>query len=549
MFSLREYVRFSSLDQNLELNPFKTQQTYLCKLCWTATLYPSIPLEKLFPFVEYLQNQTSIHPTIAKNKAYQHFNSVYSQCAQNVNNYVKHVNTFPNCLSLLESSLTLSHRSQRIIQVSSVQLNIAADNLIANELFFYASDLLNFHVIHNSTLILFHGVRRVQVLHSLVSFIENSMSFSKDKILILPYSTKAKSSQTLLALPVEFAPVIRHYLFCDWVSDSSSIRKNPLLVAPFICANFNLTDVSTFATVKTLLRWFCVSRSQYRGILTPNEPGFGLYRYLPHILKIFAVRRELSKYHTRNFISTNTKKIDNTVPGFLRGLKSFLQLKQEHFIDFKSLKHIHTYLHSHAIIQRVFPQVWDIVNHAVYKSKKTKISLNDEFVLEGLSYPSYMFLYAMMLHKIVPKKIKQMIWTHTYTNTPIILPSKLKGIEHLQRSATLYKNYNKYILPETSSKPQRNEFLQLLLCLEYRSYLNPSKLSFKISNIPSVKMDKRATNFPIMTVAKEKVTGKKNLVYSNFSWVVRNIECSSLFLSRRDFLVDQFFYMQLYNSI
>ena len=140
-----------------------------------------------------------------------------------------------------------------------------------------------------------------------------------------------------------------------------------------------------------------------------------------------------------------------------------------------------------------------------------------------------------------------MIWTHTYTNTPIVLPSKLKGIEHLQRSAALYKNYNKYITPKSSSKPQRNEFLQLLLCLEYRSYLNPSKLSFKISNIPSVKIHKSASNFPIMT--KEKVSHNHEYVYSDDAWIIRNIERRHLFVSKRDYLIDCFLTFQLYNSI
>jgi hypothetical protein len=165
-----------------------------------------------------------------------------------------------------------------------------------------------------------------------------------------------------------------------------------------------------------------------------------------------------------------------------------------------------------------------------------------------------MFLYAMMLHKNVPKKIKQMIWLNTYTTTPMILPSKLKGIEQMQRHQLLYKSYDKFVQYDKNCEEfgPMKEMLQLMVCLEYRSYMNPSKISFKVSNIPSIKLSKKPSGFPI--VAKDKVkttqeTDKKNYVYSTNAWVIRNIEYPPFFAFKRDFLLDELLFHNLMNTI
>ena len=191
----------------------------------------------------------------------------------------------------------------------------------------------------------------------------------------------------------------------------------------------------------------------------------------------------------------------------------------------------------------------------MYKSKrKAKISLNDNFLLNGQSLPSYMFLYGMMLHKNVPKKIKQMIWLNIFTTTPMVLPSKLKGIEQMQRHATLYKHYNKFVQYNKESDDFKNnqEFLQLMVCLEYRSYMNPSKISFKVSTIPSLKFKKVPSAFPI--VARDKIKSsqeldKKNYVYTNNCWVIRNIEVPDIFHFKRDFLLDEIMFYKLFKTL
>lgn len=559
MFSLKEYISFDGFDTDHIFPDTTIQEDHtLMAMFWTPIVCPNIPLEKIYPFVLNKINGATIEPSIIKDNKYEYFYSVYKRIIDDVSNLILSIKTLPRsiCIDIFRTTLDkCGQKNQRLIHFTTAKLKTALRHLKANDLFVYASELQKFSTGRSVKILVFSHILRIQLLNSMLSFIEQADHMSKEDFLILPYSVKSKQRQNILVIEESVLPQIQHYIFCDWVSDSSSNRKNTLLLSPFLVSNFALNDLTIFSTIKTLLRWFCVSRSQYRGILRPNEAGFSMYKYLPTMLSCFSIRRELSKYHTRKLVSTTSKKIDNNTPNFLRGLKSFLQLKNEHYTDFKTIQTIHNFLHSRQTMQAVFPQVWDITNYILYKTKRRqKISLNDMFVLDGKSLPSYMFLYGMLLHKSVPKKMKQTIWLNIYTTTPMVLPSKLKGIEQMQRHATLYKNYDKFVQYSRDTKEFKSnqEFLQLMVCLEYRSYMNPSKISFKVSNIPSIKLKKKPTSFPI--VAKDKIKSsqdleKKNYMFTSNSWVVRNIDIPEYFSFKRDFLLDEILFYKLFKSM
>jgi len=558
MFSLKEYIAFVGFGTDHYPNAVIKEDTTLMAMFWTPIVCPTIPLEKLYPFVLNRINNATINPDIQEDAKFKHFHPVYKTIIQDISDFILSVRKLPQsiCINMLQTTLEkCGQRNQRLVHFTIAKLKTALHHLKCNDLFVYASELLQFSTGRSVKVLVFSNILRIQLLQSLVSFIEQASHISKKDFLILPYSVKSKQRQTILVIEERNLPQLQHYIFCDWVSDSSSNRKNGLLLSPFLVSNFSLNDLTIFSTIKTLLRWFCVSRSQYRGILRPEDAGFCMYQFLPLMLSCFSIRRELSKYHTRKLVSTASKKIDNNTPNFLRGLKSFLQLKNEHYTDFKTIQTLHTFLHSKQTMQTIFPQVWDITNHILFKTKRRqRISLNDMFVLNGKSLPSFMFLYGMMLHKNVPKKLKQMIWLNIYTTTPMVLPSKLKGIEQMQRHSLLYKNYDKYVQygKDTEDFKSNQEFLQLMICLEYRSYMNPSKISFKVSNIPSIKLKKKPSAFPI--VAKDKIKSsqdldKKNYLFTNNTWVVRNIEIPEFFHFKRNFLLDEILFYKLFKCL
>jgi len=557
MFSLKEYLIYTDYNNDHECRQYDDTPTiHSLLLFWCPILCPHIPLEKMFPMVQSLHQKKKIQSSIINHEGYKHFTSVHNTIFQLIIKHIHSVYCLPPSVCLPSFFYTIKDfcvKTQRIMCFQKLKLNKLVSHYKKFELFYYASSFLDFAEHRDVQILLFSNVLRVQLLHSISSFIEQTC-YTKNDFLILPYSIKPKQRQNVLVVPNDVLTTIQHFMFCEWSSDSSSVRRNTLLISPYVVAHFDTSDTTIFFTIKTLLRLFCVSRSQCRGIIKPNEPGFAIYKYLPRFLSCFSVRRELSKYHTRKFISSTNKKIDNTVPNFLRGLKSFLQLKNEHYIDFKSIKLIYTFLHSKPHTQNIFPQVWDIVNHIMFKTKrKNKISLNDLFFMNGQSFPSYMFIYGMMLHKIVPKKIKQMIWYNIYTTTPIVLPSKLKGIEQMQRHHSLFKSYSSFVNYDKNSQnlTDYNEFLQLMVCLEYRSYMNPSKISFKVSNIPLIKLRKKPTSIPI--VAKEKIktqdVQQTSYVYSNNAWVIRNVEFPQQFSCKREFLFDEYLFNNLMNTI
>ena len=561
MFSLREYVCYAGFDKTQTCPAVGFQKDMiLMSLLWTPIISPMVPLEKLFPLLLNKLNQTSLHSDVSNDSKYTHFMSVYSKLIDTIFDFITTIQQYPPsiCLSSFKESIErCGQKNQRLSFFTFSKVHTVLRQLMANDLFTHASQLRLFSETRNVKILVFSNVLRSQLLYSLHSFIEQSSSVSKHDFLILPYSVKSKQRQTILVVEESVLLKIQHYNFCDWVSDSCSNRKNSLLLSPFIVSNFDMDDLTIFSTIKTLLRWFCVSRSQYRGMLQPNEPGFSMYKYLPLMLSCFSIRRELSKYHTRKFVSTTSKKIDNSTPNFLRGLKSFLQLKNEHFCDLKTIQAIHAFLRSRKYMQSIFPQVWDITNHILFKAKRrTKIALNDLFLLQSKSLPSYMFLYGMMLHKNVPKKIKQLIWLNVYTTSPMILPSKLKGIEQMLRHTQLYNNYEKYVQHDSKKKSvdfkPNQEFLQLMVCLEYRSYMNPSKISFKVSNIPCIKFKTTPSSFPI--AAKDRIKSsqdldKSNYLYTSNVWVIRNIDPPDLFRFKRDYLFDEILYYKLFKSM
>ena len=560
MFSLNEYVSYAGFNKTHTCPETSVEiDTTLMTLLWAPIVNPTVPLEKIFPFVFNRHTHTSIHHEISDDDKYKHFILVYHRIINDIADFINTIRQYPPsiCLGSFKKSIeSCGQKNQRLVFFTFSNLKTALRQLMSNDLFCYASQLRIFSQNRNVKILVFSNILRVQILYSIQSFIEQSPSVSKHDFLILPYSVKSKQRQNILVLEDRVFSKLQHCIFCDWVSDSSSNRKNSLLLSPFLVSTFDLDNLTIFSTIKTLLRWFCVSRSQYRGILHPGEPGFSMYKYLPRMLTSFNIRRELSKYHTRKLVSSTSKKIDNNTPNFLRGLKSFLQLKNEHFCDLKTIHTIHTFIHSKQCLQSVFPHVWDITNHILFKTKrKCKISLNDLFLLNGKSIPSYMFLYGMILHKSVPKKIKQMIWLNVYTTTPMILPSKLKGIEQMQRHTQLYKNYDTYVKYDKKErhcfKPNQ-EFLQLMVCLEYRSYMNPSKISFKVSNIPSIKLKTTPIAFPI--VAKDRIKSSQdmdnnNYAFTNNTWVIRNIEYPESFRFKRDFLIDEIMFSKLFKSM
>ena len=312
-----------------------------------------------------------------------------------------------------------------------------------------------------------------------------------------------------------------------------------MAVSPFLVSEFT-HPASIYSLIKVLLRWFCVSRNQQRGILRPEEPGFALYRNLPLILSLFDVRKEMRKYYTAGLLS---KRMPCDLPHFLRGLQSFLQLKSPHFCSTKLFEMIRTFFIFDSGAQERFPHAWQLISTAVV-DEYGSVSLNECVEIHCTQYPAYFFLYAMLTSAEVPSPLKRALWMDIRTAEDIVLPAKLKGIEHYHRLSDAYKSYHQLCKPTWSTGRRKlpsscQQLLNLCMVLEYRALHHPTtRASMKVSNVPLIKLDSpmRPTHYPIICKERCSKVFDNTYVYTDRVWVLRGRRKST---PSRAFLVDE----------
>ena len=526
-----------------------TSKTSVSLCAWLIILFPQIPVEKLYPLALLHLRTTrgvdslKLHPTVELNPDYVHFKHTCLRALQTHGLHALQMLAYvmPK-YARFECSLP-ERTSLKVVQTLNVPLHNACETLCQQDLYIHASILHEFADKHPIThVIVFHNTDRTQILKSLLGFQEQSEgTFSSAHYIIGPYTIVGPQQACFLAISPQYQSIVRHFIFCNLVLNTCSIKKNILFLAPFIVTGFLQHSTSIFYTIKVLLRWLCISRNQQRGILSPGQPGFELYSYLPNLLNLFEVR---------NVFGT---------PNFLRGLKAFLQLQKPHFCSSLCVDSIYNYLSSSGTLQQTFPQVWDIVTHWTTRSDLkndliNEIPLNDIFCIGDKNFPAFLFFYGLALSDQVPVKIRQLVWLDLRILGECAQPGKLKGIEQYQRNLHIYKNYNTTCLINTNTtSPQAEaeteaeaasssssfniasqQLLNLAMLLEYR-IIHTSKSAFNINSVPLIDMQPFNTNFPLLCNDR---SDSSSLVYSNSLWVVRNIHCLDSTITRR-FLKDE----------
>lgn len=559
MFSIQKFLPFSTTLFSSNCYAFTT--SCVCPsiaLCtWLVQLFPGIPLEKLYPFVWVLLNSdlSYVHAKIKERSQYIHFQQiVFAAIQSHTLPFIKALVDIPTTgtRNILPEfpKLDCSNGKLTIITITKMSIQSAVEGLCCNDLYIYASILQSFCDKHanNVQILCFHNVDRAQIWESVRTV--STLGVNMDHFLLLPYTLSVCQYSNILAIPSQTYPIVQHFLVSEWACDSSSVRKNILFVSPFLVSGFFQHPLSQYACLKVILRWFCVSRNQQRGLLLPSQPGFELYSYLPVFLNLFHIRNEFRKY-TKKI----AKRLDNTKPHFLRGLQAFLQLQLPHFCSITLLSKLYGLLACNRALQEEFPQVWDLVSSPGCtcmgaqqgQGQGQSYSLNENFSIHGVLYPGFLFIYAMALSTKLKLGLRRAIFLELFTTDSIILPSKMKGIEHFARHKHVYTNYTDYCnrcaselttatLNRCSSLQQ---FLNLAVLLEYRILHNPStKASVQVNNVPLIKIQPPGTSFPL--VSSFTTTQAQHIGLSDSCWVLRTTSTSNLKEPLRRFLLDEY---------
>lgn len=229
---------------------------------------------------------------------------------------------------------------------------------------------------------------------------------------------------------------MRAFLVSDLISDPSAIRQFSF-AHQLAWWYQNGSDLERYAVCRTLLKWTCRTRSRRKNLALPTQPCFALYRYLHKMVACFSVD-EISQYR-------------NTPPSFHHALRSFLQLQLPHFISSSCLVEIQRFLTLNPPLQRVFPQVRDIVQLVTQDGACS-------FPMDTEGVPGHAFIYGMALHPSVPVTLRKRIFLNVFVQDKLRRPAQCKSFRRCR-------------LKETTLPP----FAQFLYHMELRSFLPPQQ--------------------------------------------------------------------------
>ena len=174
------------------------------------------------------------------------------------------------------------------------------------------------------------------------------------------------------------------------------------------------SDHQIYSVMRCLLRWICVTRSHGKQMALPEDPMFGLYRYLHRILDCFSWKDLIDSY-------TNMKH------SVLAALRAFIQLKLPHFISgYCLLEIIHCFEHEQKSLKNVFPQVYEMCKKLInHKEEHIEITYTYHGI-NGEMVPGHAFLYGVVVHPKVPLHLRKMIFLHVHVMDKHRYPAKCK---------------------------------------------------------------------------------------------------------------------------
>ena len=297
-------------------------------------------------------------------------------------------------------------KSPRPVSAKKVSFDYAMTTLLDSRLFCAAHDVACGG--RERSFLACYGCTSSQVKSSILSFCEVDDTFDMSSVLVTSLTTDAPQSTVLIAMPRQQMNEIRLFLLSDWRSDTSRLKHIPCFITPHLCTAFEKKG-TRYATLRALLRWTCVVRSQTKGLFCPSEAGFALYEYLPIFLSRFNISNEMLRL--RGAIANRQWKKGT----FFRGLVSFLQQKRPHVATGRLLKMLYNLMADNQRgLQATFPHVWNMAQQPAWNNVKfndVNVPLNDVYRVDGTDYPAHCWIYAMAAHPQVAPHVAQAIWT------------------------------------------------------------------------------------------------------------------------------------------
>ena len=272
---------------------------------------------------------------------------------------------------------------------------------------------------------------------------------------------------------------VRTYLIGDLVTDASAIRKHTVMTAPFLLKRFSEGDpLDQYSVLRTLLRFFMVTRVTGKCMLPPSHPAFVLYTYLPMLLLLFDnIREECeASFQAAALVwsddETRVTALRGSVPSLLRSLRAFIQLDQPHFINGTTLLLVQEALEGDEILRRAFSGVETICNHTLpYNVSNPKIPLDHLTVCVGGAAPTHahLLLYAFALHPRLPTEVAKEVVLNLFVDGDMVLPRAVKQLDSTKGRGKIAPRSSPRL---RSTHTAAQQLYELVTTLEHMSFLS-----------------------------------------------------------------------------
>ena len=394
MFSFKEYVPCGDI---ITTNENVLPKQVCSFIYWHCSLFPTFPLEKFLPL--YTTANSALHDRVQALSECKHFFQLHSNMFRTVlrtsSGYTTHLHRMFEGVFVPYKLVTKPTR--RLFDTTIVPFKTIRSSLISMQLFSQLSCLETLRDCTEVVCVRFSNCKMQHFLYLLKILEENIPECTIANQEIFTCSVSANNNTFCFASSSKRVEELRYYSYCEWLSDKCNAKRFNRVHQLYLKNAFNTSSLCVMSLVLLINKRLSSSRYYYRTVPRPNEPHFQIIASLPIILNEIAA------------MSSSKPLL------FWRGLRAFIEMNGQHIIDQKLYLALRNFFFKNGYAQRLFPQLWDTVSFLERGGQKKRYVMKDVFMLDDQQIPSIAFLYALLLSPLVPKRLKYLIWHHSYT--------------------------------------------------------------------------------------------------------------------------------------
>ena len=362
------------------------------------------PIQSKAWFALYLFDHTTFHPTIQNDPRYLAFLNKYHHFLSSFSPSPAGESSRPKKQERVGRLFRQNPKVPRIVLVKTLKRDFFLQYCMDNQLFVQCHQIL-MHPEYN-TFLQVDGITRLDIQSSLVKGTRENPNVLNHQHIYLGYGSRDESY--IIGNNVSIQRW-RLYLFGDFITDGSSIRKNTHLCASLFLQHYytfkEVDAIQVYICLRTLLRWACVCRKRQKFMLEPSNPAFHLYRNIHTMIQLFELPQEF--------------------PTLVTAFCSFVMIEKPHFVTVSLFNNLKRYFQEQPSMKEVFPQVYYILQNLPKNRQLVQIEQN---ILSAA------WFYAMVLHPHLPQQLRKQIFLEVHLQETLPVPKSFKGKKWMLKS-------------------------------------------------------------------------------------------------------------------